>query len=130
MTLGEQQEIYSLNIAKLIIYAYEIGYKIRKGEGLRTKSQQYLYFEGYKLIKIGSAIKLAKTSPKSKTMNSMHLLKLADDLNVMFKVKLLGSKDKKLFKPLADYWRALHIQNVSGYDWGGYDMNHFQMTYK
>ena len=30
------------------------------------------------------------------------------------------------YKPLAEYWKSLHEDNVSGYDWG-LDGNHFEM---
>lgn len=127
MSLREKQSIFAINISKLIIWAYDNGYEITTGEAYRTKSQQLLYFMGYKLLVVGSALKLAKTSHKSRTMNSKHLKKLAMDLNVFKDGRLLDSNDKKLFKPLADYWRALNIQNESGYDWG-WDLGHFHMS--
>ena len=123
MTLREKQSAFLLDFAKLIIFAYEQGYELSSGELLRTKSQQYLYFEGYNLMKIGSDLKLAKTKPVSKTMNSKHLLKLAGDLNLFKDGELVS--DRKSFKPLADYWRALDKKNESGFDWG-WDYSHFQ----
>ena len=98
MTLREKQSLHALNIAKLIIFAFENGYEITKGEAWRTTDQQLLYFKGYKLMKSGNSLKLVKTKPKSKTMNSYHLKKLADDLNVFKDGRLLGRMDKKLFK--------------------------------
>lgn len=124
MTLREKQSIFALNISKLIVWAYDNGYEITKGEALRTKDQQMLYFEGYKILKIGDSLKLAKTRRKSKTMNSYHLKKLAEDLNLFIDGKY--KTDKESFKPLAEHWRSLHPDNVSGSDWG-WDLNHFQM---
>ena len=124
MTLRQRQSIFALNISKLIVWAYDNGYEITKGEAKRTKCQQYLYFEGYKIVKIGSALELAKTRRRSKTMNSYHLKKLAEDLNLFINGKY--RTDKEAFKPLAEYWRSLHPDNISGSDWN-YDWNHFQM---
>ena len=125
MSLRNKQSIFALNVAKLIIYAYEIGYELTLGEVLRTMCQQYLYFMGYKLMKIGSALKLAKTSRKSKTMNSKHRKKLAIDLN-LFKDGVYLT-DKESFRPLAEYWKSLHPKNTCGYYWN-WDLNHFQMS--
>ena len=127
MSLRNKQSIFALNVAKLIIYAYENGYELTLGEVLRTISQQYLYFMGYKLMKIGSSLKLAKTSRKSKTMFSKHLKKLAIDLNVFVDGRLLGKNDKELYKPLAEYWKSLHPKNTCGYYWN-WDFGHFQMS--
>ena len=127
MSLRKNQSIFALNISKLIIYAYESGYEITLGEAYRTKSQQYLYFEGYNIIKLGSDLKLAKTDPKSKTMFSKHLKKLALDINVFKDGRLLDKNDKELFKPLAEYWKSLNPNNTCGYYWG-WDYNHFQMS--
>lgn len=37
MTLGQQQEAFSLMVAKLIVWAYEQGYKIRLGESFNAQ---------------------------------------------------------------------------------------------
>lgn len=124
MSLREKQSIFALNISKLIIWAFDNGYETTKGEALRTHDQQLLHFRGYTLMVIGSALKLAKTSPKSKTMDSYHLKKLAEDINLFVEGEYVS--DKESFKPLAEYWKTLHPDNVSGYDWG-WDFNHFQM---
>ena len=125
MTLREKQSVFSHNVSKLIQFAYSNGYEITLGEALRTKSQQLLYFEGYKLMKIGSSLKPAKTKRKTKTMASYHLLKLAIDLNV-FKDGILLSA-KKDYKELAEYWKSLNHKNTCGYFWG-WDLGHFQMS--
>jgi len=125
MTLGEKQEIFSENVGKLIMFAYENGYGIRLGEVYRTKDQQTLYFEGYTLKKIGSSVKLAKITPKSNTMNGYHLKKLAIDINLFKNGEWLTGKED--FKLLAEFWSELNPNNVSGYEWG-WDFGHFQMS--
>lgn len=99
MTLGEKQEVFLRNAAKLILWAFDRGYRIRGGELLRTKEQQEIY------IKTG----------RSKTMNSRHLDKLAIDLNLIKDGKL--SNDSKDYQPLGEYWMSLNPANVWGSDW-------------
>ena len=112
-----------LNVGKLIIFAYENGYELTGGELWRTKSQQYLYFEGFKIVKLGYALKFFKTKSRSKTMFSKHLSKLAVDLNLFKDGVLL--KEKEDFKLLAEYWKSLNERNTCGYFWG-WDFGHFQ----
>jgi hypothetical protein len=113
-----------LNFAKMVIFAYENGMELTAGEMLRTKDQQMLYFEGFSLIKIGSLLKMIKTTVKSKTMNSGHLNKLAVDVNLFIDGEY--KTDKASFKKLSQFWKSLNPKNVSGYDWG-WDFNHFEM---
>lgn len=114
-----------LNVGKLILFAYENGYELTGGELQRTKSQQYLYFEGFKLIKLGSVLKLFKTKILSKTMFSKHLSKLAIDLNLFKDGKLLYKKED--FKLVSEYWKSLNERNNCGYFWG-WDFGHFQTS--
>ena len=125
MTLGEKQEIFSYNLSKLIQFAYEKGYRIRLGEVFRTVDQQMLYFEGYSLMKIGSELKLAKRKPRSRTMNSKHMKKLAVDINLFKDGEYLAKRED--FKELAEYWKGLHEKNTCGYYWH-WDFGHFQMS--
>lgn len=124
LSLREKQSLFALNIAKLIFWAYERGYEITLGEALRTEDQQMLYFEGYSIMKIGSDVKLRKVNPASKTMKSDHLLKLALDINLFVDGKY--TTDGEAFKPLHNYWKSLHPDNYSGYEWG-WDYNHYGM---
>ena len=107
MTLGEKQELFLLNAAKLIIWANEQGYHLRGGELHRPLEMQQKYF----------------ATGKSKTLNSQHLRKLAIDL-YLIKDKVLASHED--YRPLAEYWKSLNPNNRAGYDWG-WDANHFEM---
>jgi hypothetical protein len=111
MKLSEQQRIFSLNLAKLIQWIYDEGMECTMGEVLRTPEQQAIYLK----------------SGASKTANSMHLQKLAADINLF--VTGVYVTDKEHYKPLASYWKSLHPDNVAGYDWG-WDANHFEMKFK
>jgi len=124
MTLREKQSIFVFNVAKLIIWCYDNGYELTFGEAFRTLDQQQLYFEGYTLLKAASTLKLAKTKPKSKTLNSSHLKKLAIDINLFIDGEY--QIEKESYKPIAEYWKSLHENNIAGYDWG-WDANHFEM---
>lgn len=105
--LSDIQAEFMLDVAKLVIWANDNAMRVTGGELLRTPEQQELYLK----------------SGKSKTANSMHLQKLAIDLNLF-----IGGQyktDKESYRPLADYWKSLNPNNVAGYDWG-WDANHFE----
>lgn len=108
-TLRTKQSIFLQNVAKLIIYANTLpGYELTGGELWRTAEQQAIY--------------LAKRL--SKTKYSRHQDRLAIDLNVFINGEY--RTDKAAFKPLAEYWKSLNVNNDSGYYWD-WDYNHFEM---
>ena len=124
MTLRQKQSLFLKNFALLVLWAFDNGYELTGGELLRTEDQQLLYFEGQSLKKIGSDLKLLKAEKKSKTMDSDHLKKLAVDINLFIDGKYVT--DKESYKPLHDYWKSLHPDNYSGYEWN-WDYNHYAM---
>lgn len=125
MKLSEKQQIFAQNISKLIAWIFaQPGYSVTLGEVLRPEEMQLLYFEGYTISKEANGLHLVKAAKKSKTMNSQHLKKLAIDLNLF--IDGIYQSGKEPYKPLAEYWKGLHPDNVAGYDWG-WDSNHFQM---
>ncbi len=85
------------------------------GELYRTEEQQKIYvIEG-----------------KSKTMNSMHMKRLAIDLNIfeMVGTEIKPVYDKAKLQYIGDYWESLNPKNK----WGGnfksfLDVPHFQRT--
>jgi hypothetical protein len=101
MKLGEQQELFSEMIAKLITYIYSKGYKVRVGD-FWAKPR----------------------NPLEHKANSQHYNKLAADLN-LFKdgVFLSRTEDHKEF---GAYWEALH----PSCRWGGRykDGNHYEVV--
>jgi peptidoglycan L-alanyl-D-glutamate endopeptidase CwlK len=110
MTLGEQQELFTSNIARLIAYAETQGYKCRMREVERTAYQQAEY------VKTG----------KSKTADSQHLKSLAADIYFTKAGKLI--EDKTALSPLGVFWESLDKANR----WGGNyktftDCPHFEM---
>lgn len=125
MSLRARQSEFVYNIAKLIFFAYQKGYELTFGEADRTKCQQYLYLEGYKIDKIFGSLKLVKTASKSKTMFSKHLNRMAIDLNVFKDGEYLTKKEDIQF--LGDFWEQLDERNEWGGNWNFVDTPHFQM---
>lgn len=107
MRLGEHQEAFAEDFTKLLTKAFELGYKARLGEVQRTAEQQTIY------VKTG----------RSKTMNSMHLLKCAADVFFV--------KDGVIVVPeeLGVFWQSLNPLNQAGMFWKTFkDAPHFQRT--
>ena len=103
------QNVFMGNVAKLIIFAQSNGYTLSAGEMYRTPEQQAIY------LKTG----------RSKTSQSLHLQRLAIDLNI-FKDGVLCTRDQSI--PLGNYWESLNPNN----SWGGrgksiVDAPHFSM---
>mgnify|MGYP000370795422 CR=1 FL=1 len=95
MTLGQRQERFAEDLAKLIQFAISKGYGVRIGEVERTAEQQKLYVQ----------------TGRSKTMNSNHLVKCAADLHF--------TKDGVLCYPpeIGHYWELLDPKNSAGMFW-------------
>ena len=112
MTLSEAQRIFSVNLARLILWLNDNGIECTIGEVLRTTEQQAIY------LKTG----------KSKTANSAHLKKLAADLNLFVNGSYVADGKSEPYKKMAEHWKTLHPSNVAGFDWG-FDGNHVEMKY-
>ena len=120
-SLRTNQLKFTEDLAELITYATtDLEYKVFLGEVARTPAQQEIY------LKQG----------KSKTAKSKHLDNLAADLNVfvlspdghyIYANALPVEEAKKIFKPLAEYWKKLSTENTCGYFWG-WDFGHFERS--
>jgi hypothetical protein len=117
MKLSETQRIFTQNIAKLILFAFDNDIELTFGEAFRTTEQQLLYVQ----------------SGKSKTMNSNHLRRLAVDFNVFINGNLTYKWED--VKQVGDFWETLHPLNRWGGDWnkndikdGFIDNPHFEMN--
>lgn len=97
MSLVTQQASFLLDVCKLVEYAATQGWVVTGGELYRSPEQQEIY------VKTG----------RSRTMNSLHLKRLAIDLNFFKGGKLIW--DKQALAPLGAYWESLHPLN----SWGG-----------
>lgn len=101
MGLRQEQSLFVNDVQKLLTFITDKGYEITFGEVLRTPEQQEIY------LKTG----------RSKTSNSMHLKKLAIDLNIFKDGNLV--EDNKELKQFGYYWQSLNELNRWGGSWRG-----------
>lgn len=108
LTLGQKQRLFVQLVGRLIAWAYANGYELTFGEALRTQAQA-----------------TANAASGKGISNSLHLIKLAIDLNLFREGLYL--KDTPLYEPLGLYWESLHPLCA----WGGRfgDGNHFSITH-
>lgn len=109
MSLGDEQHAFLMDLAKLLLRASQLGYRLTGGELWRTPEQEALYVQ----------------SGKSETLHSNHLRRLAIDLNCFVAETLVVPRD------LGEYWESLNPQNR----WGGNfsdlrDTDHFERNYQ
>jgi hypothetical protein len=129
MTLSDQQFEFLKDTQKLLTYIINKGYKITYGETWRRReTQEWLVKEGL-----------------SKTMASLHIKRLAIDLNIFVPDGMINPAKYKAQKsgrgwwylenhednlPLIDdigaYWENLHDKNEAGMFWDFTDLFHFQ----
>jgi len=116
--LMANQQAFLFDFCKLIVFANKQGFIITAGELLRPEEMQRIYMR----------------TGRSKTMNSLHLRKLAGDLN-LFKADSMGKarlvSTKRGLQPLGDYWESLHPLNRWGGNFKSFkDLGHFERNYK
>ncbi|WP_118985437.1 MULTISPECIES: M15 family metallopeptidase [unclassified Photorhabdus] len=108
MTLSEKQQLFTVLIAQLILWADERGYHLTLGEAYRTPEQAKLNAQTGKGI-----------------ANSLHIQRLAIDLNLFIRGKY--QTNSHAYLPLGEYWESL------GGTWGGRfsrpDGNHFSLAH-
>ncbi len=109
MNLSTHQQLFSQDIAKLILYANSIGINLTFGEAFRTEYQQEEYLR----------------TGLSKTMLSKHLKRLAVDFNFFIGGKLLYEHPS--ITQIGKYWEGLDPLNRWGGNFNGfYDACHFE----
>ena len=109
MSLFYEQSEFSKDLHKLLGFLIDRNIKFSIGEVYRTRQQQNIYV----------------ATGLSQTWNSMHLKKLAVDLNIIIDNALTYSKKDLQF--VGDYWTSLNSKNR----WGGnfhsfVDSGHFE----
>lgn len=125
MRLSKQQQLFTQDVAKLILFANSLGVNLTFGEAYRTIDQQHLYFFGYKIIEDNGGLMLRRAPVRSKTMQSNHLRRLAVDFN-FFIAGVLVYEHEYITK-IGKYWESLSPKNR----WGGHfksikDTPHFE----
>ena len=112
-SLREEQSIFSFDVCRFILWAHELGYEVTFGEAQRPIEMQKIYYE----------------SGRSKTMDSLHIKRLAIDLFFFKDGLLLASKEE--MQQIGNYWEAMCAQNTWGGNWKSFkDIPHFQRTVK
>lgn len=129
MGLNKYQIQFTKNVAALIVYADLHGIELTLGEAYRPKSQVFLNFFGYTVVRGVNGLELKKGKKISNTLKSYHEKRLAIDFNFFVNGKL--TYDKHKLKVLGDFWESLHPLNR----WGGNfktleDTPHFEMAVK
>jgi hypothetical protein len=106
MTLRQKQSLFAQLISQLLVYLHDSGYEMTFGEAYRSPE------EALRLTALGKGIP-----------NSLHIQKLALDINLFKNGKYLGTSDAH--KPLGEYWESLHPKCR----WGGRfgDGNHYEL---
>lgn len=109
MTLSEKQQLFTIMVANLVLWAETRGYRLTYGEAYRTPEQAAMN------AKKGSGI-----------ANSLHTQRLAVDFNLFINGQYQDKSEAYL--PLGEYWESL------GGSWGGRfksnpDGNHFSLEH-
>lgn len=130
LSLRDKQQIFSYNTVLLYMRIFQLGCKFTYGEADRTKDQQYLYYKGL-TIENG---KLVQAPRRSWTMNSMHLDRLAIDLNIQTPNEkgemVMDWGHTPYHYELGKFWESLHPKNkwaVTNPDGSKKDLGHFEM---
>lgn len=109
MSLSDKQFEFLKDVATLIVHVTNKGWKVTGGELQRTEEQQKIYVE----------------EGKSKTMDSLHLKKLAIDLN-FFHPEYGLVYEREALQWIGDFWGSLSEFNEWGGNWEFTDTPHFQ----
>jgi hypothetical protein len=109
VTLSEKQQLFSVLVAQLIIWANDHGMRLTFGEAFRTPEQ--------------AALNARKGSGIS---NSLHTQRLAVDFNLFINGEYKTRTED--YRALGEYWESL------GGSWGGRfksnpDGNHFSLEH-
>jgi len=124
-TLVEHQQIFTQNVALLILKANSLGINLTFGEAYRTLDQQELYFYGKTVRTEDCRLELISVNKRTRTMKSNHLNRLAVDFN--FFIDGILAYTNPLVYELGSYWEGLDPLNR----WGGnfknfFDAPHFE----
>jgi peptidoglycan L-alanyl-D-glutamate endopeptidase CwlK len=103
MSKSDEQAKFLLDTCLLIQYATRLGFKVTGDERYRPQEMQEIYYR----------------TGRSRTLNSQHLDKLADDYNFFLNGRyingLKSEEAEQILRPLGIFWESLDPKNR----WGG-----------
>lgn len=109
MSLRTEQSRFAEDIVRLLTWASSAGYEYTFGEFQRPVEMQRIHYN----------------AGRSKTMNSLHIKKLAADIFFFLNGNLLSSKED--MQPIGNYWETLGAKNSWGGNWKSFkDIPHFE----
>jgi hypothetical protein len=136
-TLGQKQERFAIAFARWLVSIYELGYKVRLGEVLRSDEQAEINALGaagrrtlvafIKDVWPQLALKISNNAG-SGIRNSLHELKLAADVNLFYDGKWISDGGSPHWKKVGELWESMGPDHC----WGGRfgDANHISITHE
>ena len=110
-TLGEKQKEFTLDVARLIQWAYQHGYQLSVGDCYRSP-----------------AAAKANADAGIGIANSLHTKRLAIDLNLFRDGEYLTHRED--YEPLGVYWESLREGNCWGGRFSRPDSDHFSREHE
>lgn len=103
--LSDKQQVFTHNIGKLIVWAYEQGYELTFGESYDDDGVGHM-------------------------KGSTHYIRLAQDFNLFVEGQYITDSNHPAYKRLGAAWKALNPENKWGGDFTKKDGNHFSMLHE
>jgi len=110
MTLGEKQRLFVSLVGDLIRWAYANGYEFTFGETVRSREEA-----------------AANVAAGVGTINSLHIIRLAIDLNLF--ISGVYQTNSSAYLPIGEYWKLQHELCRWGGDFRRSDGNHFSLEH-
>lgn len=111
MSLAQLQQTFAQDAAKLIQKAVELGYQVTFAEAWRTPQQAQWNADH------GSGIAC-----------SLHIERLAIDLNVFVDGVYQADDSKGCYKALGEWWKSLGADHYWGGDFKLVDLDHYSLS--
>ena len=118
MTLGEKQRLFAKLIGELLVWCYANDYEVTFGEAQRSQAQAD-----------------ANAASGKGISNSLHLKRLAIDLNLFLDSSLEADEDvyqpkSEAYLPLGKKWESMHPLCRWGGRFSRPDGNHFSLEHE
>jgi len=111
MKVQDKQQLFTVEIANLILYAKSKGYGLTVGDAYRAPEVHGEY-----------GIKKSYSAAFS-----VHKKRLAMDFNLFVNGEWIANGDHQAWKDLGAYWKTVHPEARWGGDWN--DANHFSFQF-